>query len=427
MPGSVNINIPPRLIESARAAQYANREALDSRSLSSKIKANAKARSTAVVSAQESATKTTGEFPDFRRSDYWRIWRRRRRGVGNLLLNKLDTYGLNAWETDGISAGIACEWSTESNDFTVFFQHDLQFMEERPPAVNQSSAPYDTKAFTAASLKDGVYTFAMVSMETVAKTDTTLNGARSFQKFKKVISHATYPEGGQADQEFLEIMLATAALSETNSLNPVLNTTATYYDFPASQDWIPFGQVVEQQTGPKPDYWPTGNYNPIGWNTFVITATGLDVIPLSTGPGFQILTSTYQGFVVGFGDARITIFEVEPFFNPALGLATLWFETNVQARPFVGGQGFDFNAQERFIDGTRGMIPPVSYSATVFTVGGAPGIPYPTWEEYSGPRTPKYPSARFENLFAYENYVANTAYFGLRYPQDPIDGIFNQE
>ena len=423
MPGKVNINIPPRLIESARAAQYANREALDGRVLSDKIKAKAKTQHTANAATRELAARATGELPDFRSPDYWRIWRRRKKSGAGLVLNKLDPYGLSAWETDSIVAGIACEWSTESKDFTVLFQHDLLFMEERPP-LSQSSAPYTIKAFTAASLKDDVYTFAMVSMETVPKTDTTVSPARNFQKFKKVISHKTYPSTGQADQEFLEIMSATAALSDVNSNNPVLETNATYYDFPATQDWIPFGQIGEQQTGPRPSYWPTGTYNPIGWNTFVITATGLDAIPLPTGPGFQIVTSTYQGSVVGYGGARITIFEVEPFFDPALGLATLWFETNAQARPFVGGQGFD-NLQERFIDGTRGMIPPVSYSATVSPRGGIQGISYPTGEEYSGPQTLKYPSARFSNLFAYTNYVANSAYFGLQFPQDPIDGVFN--
>jgi hypothetical protein len=78
MPGNVNINIPPRLIESARAAQYANREALDGRALVSKIKAKAKTQRAAAVQAKPPLTAPVGGLLEERRRPVaWRIWRRR--------------------------------------------------------------------------------------------------------------------------------------------------------------------------------------------------------------------------------------------------------------------------------------------------------------------------------------------------------------
>ena len=81
MPGNVNINIPPRLIESARAAQYANREALDGRALVGKIKAKAmaKAQRAAAVQARPPLTAPVGgPLEESRKPDTWRIWRKRR-------------------------------------------------------------------------------------------------------------------------------------------------------------------------------------------------------------------------------------------------------------------------------------------------------------------------------------------------------------
>jgi len=76
MPGNVNINIPPRLIESARAAQYANREALDGRALVGKIKAKAQ-RAAAVQAKPPLITPVGGLLEESRKPDTWRIWRRR--------------------------------------------------------------------------------------------------------------------------------------------------------------------------------------------------------------------------------------------------------------------------------------------------------------------------------------------------------------
>jgi hypothetical protein len=80
MPGNVNLNIPPRLIESARAAQYANREALDSRVLSEKIKAKVKARHAAVLRQQPVTPDRAGGLLETGDPLKWRIWRKRRAG-----------------------------------------------------------------------------------------------------------------------------------------------------------------------------------------------------------------------------------------------------------------------------------------------------------------------------------------------------------
>jgi hypothetical protein len=78
MVGRVNLNLPPRLIESARAAQYANREALGGRTLADKIKAKIKARRAAVVRAQPLTPDRAGGALEERDPLRWRIWRKRR-------------------------------------------------------------------------------------------------------------------------------------------------------------------------------------------------------------------------------------------------------------------------------------------------------------------------------------------------------------
>jgi hypothetical protein len=79
MPARVNLNVPPRLIESARAAQYANREALDGRALTEKIRAKAQARRAAVLRQQSGVAPDRGDdSPPGRDPLKWRIWRKRR-------------------------------------------------------------------------------------------------------------------------------------------------------------------------------------------------------------------------------------------------------------------------------------------------------------------------------------------------------------
>jgi len=81
----VSLNLPPRLIESARAAQYANREALGGRTLTDKIKAKVKARraALALVRAQPlTPDRAGGALEELEERDplKWRIWRKRRPG-----------------------------------------------------------------------------------------------------------------------------------------------------------------------------------------------------------------------------------------------------------------------------------------------------------------------------------------------------------
>jgi hypothetical protein len=79
MPARVNLNVPPRLIESARAAQYANREALDGRALTEKIRAKVQARRAAVLRQQPGGAPDRGDDPPPARDPLkWRIWRKRR-------------------------------------------------------------------------------------------------------------------------------------------------------------------------------------------------------------------------------------------------------------------------------------------------------------------------------------------------------------
>jgi hypothetical protein len=78
MASRVNLNLPPRLIESARAAQYANREALGGRTLADKIKAKVKARRAAALRAQPLPPDRVGGVLEGRDPLRWRIWRKRR-------------------------------------------------------------------------------------------------------------------------------------------------------------------------------------------------------------------------------------------------------------------------------------------------------------------------------------------------------------
>jgi hypothetical protein len=78
MTGRVNLNLPPRLIESARAAQYANREALGGRVLADKITAKVKARRAAALRSQPLPPDRVGGVLEERDPLKWRIWRKRR-------------------------------------------------------------------------------------------------------------------------------------------------------------------------------------------------------------------------------------------------------------------------------------------------------------------------------------------------------------
>jgi hypothetical protein len=80
MAGHVNLSLPPRLIESARAAQYANREALGGRVLADKIKTKVKARRAAALRAQPLPPDRVGGALEERDPLKWRIWRKRRSG-----------------------------------------------------------------------------------------------------------------------------------------------------------------------------------------------------------------------------------------------------------------------------------------------------------------------------------------------------------
>ncbi|MBU6250969.1 MAG: hypothetical protein KGO47_07385 [Cyanobacteria bacterium REEB417] len=79
MASRVNLNLPPWLIESARAAQYANREALGARSLEAQIKAKVKQRKEAEERAKPLQTRQReGGLLEFQREPTQRIWRRPR-------------------------------------------------------------------------------------------------------------------------------------------------------------------------------------------------------------------------------------------------------------------------------------------------------------------------------------------------------------
>jgi hypothetical protein len=81
MAGRVNLNVPPRLIESARAAQYANREAQGARELDRRIEGKVRQQRQAAKRAQPQAQTIDGQgavfdAPALKRVP--RIWRKRR-------------------------------------------------------------------------------------------------------------------------------------------------------------------------------------------------------------------------------------------------------------------------------------------------------------------------------------------------------------
>jgi hypothetical protein len=126
MPARVNLNVPPRLIESARAAQYANREALGARTLADKIKAKAKARRDAALRAQPLPPDRAGEAPEGRDPLRWRIWRKRRPfrpvdvGVAWLDIgyNYTKSPGTGSSTDSGWLGGLPPEYVSTNNTFT---------------------------------------------------------------------------------------------------------------------------------------------------------------------------------------------------------------------------------------------------------------------------------------------------------------------
>lgn len=89
---NVRLNVPPRLIESARAAQYANRENLGSRELKKKINKRAKIKAVQERKKNPLAQQEReGGQLEFQRTPLQRIWtRRRRRGVYVLFISIID-------------------------------------------------------------------------------------------------------------------------------------------------------------------------------------------------------------------------------------------------------------------------------------------------------------------------------------------------
>lgn len=76
----VDLRVPPRLIESARAAQYSNREALGARSLERRITAKVRQRKEAQERANPlQSGRREGGVLEFRQAPLQRIWRRPRR------------------------------------------------------------------------------------------------------------------------------------------------------------------------------------------------------------------------------------------------------------------------------------------------------------------------------------------------------------
>lgn len=85
MAGRVNLKVPPRLIESARAAQYANREAQGARELARRIENKVRQQRQAAIRARPQAQTADGQgavfdAPALKRVP--RIWRKRRPLVG---------------------------------------------------------------------------------------------------------------------------------------------------------------------------------------------------------------------------------------------------------------------------------------------------------------------------------------------------------
>lgn len=85
MAGRIDLNLPPRLIESARAAQYTNREVLGARALEQRIKAKARRRQEAAIRANPrliTPQQREGGQLEFQQAPLQRIWRRPRRREG---------------------------------------------------------------------------------------------------------------------------------------------------------------------------------------------------------------------------------------------------------------------------------------------------------------------------------------------------------
>jgi hypothetical protein len=120
MPARVNLNVPPRLIESARAAQYANREALDGRALTEKIRAKAQARRAAVLRQQSGVAPDRGDdSPPGRDPLKWRIWRKRRP------LGRRITYTIEGVrDFDVIGDGTGAITATIVDEWTIYAEWD---------------------------------------------------------------------------------------------------------------------------------------------------------------------------------------------------------------------------------------------------------------------------------------------------------------
>jgi hypothetical protein len=120
MPGRVNLSIPPRVIESARAAQYANREALDGRVLTEKIKAKVQARRAAVLRQQPGVVPDRGDdSPPARDPLKWRIWRKRRP------LGRRITYTIEGVrDFDVIGDGTQAITATAIDEWTIYAEWD---------------------------------------------------------------------------------------------------------------------------------------------------------------------------------------------------------------------------------------------------------------------------------------------------------------
>ena len=78
MPGRVALNLPPRVVESARAAQYANRARLDARTTDERIQAKTVQRHAAAQRAQPLPEDRVGGVLEFPQRGVARIWRRPR-------------------------------------------------------------------------------------------------------------------------------------------------------------------------------------------------------------------------------------------------------------------------------------------------------------------------------------------------------------
>lgn len=140
---AVRINLPPRLIESARAAQYANRESLGSRELEQRIKKRAKIKAVQerkknLLAQQE----REGGQLEFERKNNYKIWTRRRKpllGIGWLLSPRQYSGDLIPVESAGEFEHL--RFAT-SNHTRIYFLPEARsflvvnrFMHERPDGI----------------------------------------------------------------------------------------------------------------------------------------------------------------------------------------------------------------------------------------------------------------------------------------------------